>query len=358
MEEIFEDGITVNINSDEFPDVDNEGEREEQAPQSSDDEVVVDLGESAASTSARQKVGKKKGAGKQPANAEEDVVNLSSDEHRLLEENPHMQSIMSKMLDAKLKKFIFEKLSGKQDVIDKASSKPQGEEIIKSPSDTTIYAPALRKQGHVSNDDNVQKRISDFVGAIRQESSGHLDGAVAGPSGVNVASARTRGHNDGSSQRDETKIQAERNKVAINTPPGNVVHNSGFGANIGNAQVVHYNPNNRMQIQSPVQQVCLPVISESGLSDDDFFHLTCHLETNLIQKIENGEFVELEKLLPKDRMSFGRGGGGQENRLEWVQRDGSTYLVAVGSRDTRISGIRRWEQAFRVYTTIYCAANP
>ena len=93
-----------------------------------------------------------------------------------------------------------------------------------------------------------------------------------------------------------------------------------------------------------------------GVSDDDFFHLTCHIDPNLIAKIEKGEFVELEKLLPKDRAQYSRGGG-EENRLEWVQRDGNTFLVSAG-KDAKITGIRRWEQAFRAYATIYCAANP
>ena len=100
----------------------------------------------------------------------------------------------------------------------------------------------------------------------------------------------------------------------------------------------------------------IPNIS-AGVSDDDFFHLTCQIEPSLIHKIEKGEFVELEKLLPKDRSSFSKGGG-DETRLEWVQRDGSTYLVSAANRDNRITGIRHWEQAFRAYATIYCAANP
>ena len=33
--------------------------------------------------------------------------------------------------------------------------------------------------------------------------------------------------------------------------------------------------------------------------DDQFFHLTCHIDKALKQKIETGEFVELENLLPK-----------------------------------------------------------
>ena len=52
----------------------------------------------------------------------------------------------------------------------------------------------------------------------------------------------------------------------------------------------------------------------SGISDDDFFHLTFHIDPNLIHKIEKGEFVELEKLLPKERL----GGKNDDGRLEWV----------------------------------------
>ena len=48
----------------------------------------------------------------------------------------------------------------------------------------------------------------------------------------------------------------------------------------------------------------------SGVSDDDFFHLTCHIDPNLIHKIEKGEFVELEKLIPKDKV-----GKQEESRL-------------------------------------------
>ena len=92
----------------------------------------------------------------------------------------------------------------------------------------------------------------------------------------------------------------------------------------------------------------------SGVSDDDFFHLTCNIEPSLIHKIEKGEFVELEKLLPKDRLGGARG---DENRLEWVQREGGTFLVPA-QKDNRIGNFRCREQAFRAYATIYCGANP
>ena len=39
-------------------------------------------------------------------------------------------------------------------------------------------------------------------------------------------------------------------------------------------------------------------------------------------------------------------------------KDGVSYFVPSVDRETRIDGIKKWEQAFRVYTTIYCQANP
>ena len=44
-------------------------------------------------------------------------------------------------------------------------------------------------------------------------------------------------------------------------------------------------------------------------SDDDYFHLVCHVDSNLKSKIERGEYVDLERLLPKTRFN-------DESRLE------------------------------------------
>ena len=43
--------------------------------------------------------------------------------------------------------------------------------------------------------------------------------------------------------------------------------------------------------------------------------------------------------------------------MEWVHHEGNTYLVPA-NRDQRITGICKWEQAFRIYATIYCGAHP
>ena len=34
--------------------------------------------------------------------------------------------------------------------------------------------------------------------------------------------------------------------------------------------------------------------------DDDFFHLTCHINPALRKRIEQGLYVDLERLLPKN----------------------------------------------------------
>ena len=93
-------------------------------------------------------------------------------------------------------------------------------------------------------------------------------------------------------------------------------------------------------------------------SNDDFFHLTCHIDAGLKRKIENGEYVDLDKLVPKDNSPFnGRVTSNNETKLEWVQSEGSTYLVPA-SKTSRINCFRLWKQAFRMYATIYCTKNP
>ena len=98
-------------------------------------------------------------------------------------------------------------------------------------------------------------------------------------------------------------------------------------------------------------------------NDDDFFHVTCHVDNSLKSKIRNGEFVELEKLLPKERGLVTLGGSGEEldfrSFIEAIARGGNTYLgPGLDHRDKKINSIHRWEQAFRVYAAIYTEAHP
>ena len=59
--------------------------------------------------------------------------------------------------------------------------------------------------------------------------------------------------------------------------------------------------------------------------------------------------------MPKDNCFHNR--ASNETKLEWVQSEGSTYLVPART-SSRINCFLRWEQAFRMYATIYCTQHP
>ena len=99
----------------------------------------------------------------------------------------------------------------------------------------------------------------------------------------------------------------------------------------------------------------LKKLRDEDSNDDNFFHITCHVDPGLKEKIEQGEFVDLDILLPKERC-----GGShvyrEEKRLELVQRDGQQYYAPVQTQ--RINSVRKWEQTFRIYAVIYTQVNP
>ena len=375
----LDDGIDVIVDTDEFA-------KEETVKNlsSSDEETAVQLG----------------------GTAEDEVVpgtskdlGLDKSEEKLLKDHPYVHNIVNKLLDARLKhllpgdKSIGKGSKGKQAKIQsevklnkienstKAEKTVAVNNVIKSPSDTMIYAPALQKMAGGKTDRNVvfnpnEIDISTFVEAIREETAPRgrtANEGICDEQGVDVNLARKVIKRAGTSANEEARkrvqsniIEAEKFKAKINTPgndnpfilPENYMNEHEIVVNevldgTANQQPVFGNLGNDANLQLSAM---IPNIG-SGVSDDDFFHLTCHIEPSLIHKIEKGEFIELEKLLPKDRNSFTRGGG-EENRLEWVQHDGNTFLVSAVNKDQKITRIRKWEQAFRAYTTIYCAANP
>ena len=92
-------------------------------------------------------------------------------------------------------------------------------------------------------------------------------------------------------------------------------------------------------------------------SDDDFFHVTCHVDQSLCNKIEMGEFVELERLLPKDN-STGLGCLLGSDFMQLVNCDGRTYFAPANPNSQKINNVRKWNQAFRIYAAIYSEVNP
>ena len=211
---------------------------------------------------------------------------------------------------------------------------------VKSPSDTTLYTPALIK-GKCGENELLDK-ITNFVEGIRLEGRSARPTPV--PSLANPArSSHARTHSeflankrDGPT-REEPEPSTSRREL---TPRRDESAKDKAGKFIIESEQFH------ASIEPP------PRGEYDQFDDDDYFHLTCHVDSALKNKIEKGEFVDLEKLLPKQK-NFK-----QEGRMEWVSKEGMTYLSPVVDRDSKITGIRKWEQAFRVYAAIYCNANP
>ena len=272
------------------------------------------------------------------------------------------------------------------------SNQQQTTPTFKSPSDTTIYAPVMHRALNTrqSGDEmSVFQQVSNFVDAMRLETEKMGNQARTTGQEGNKEMDHTPGLPEARKRTQQTVIEAEKFKAAIATPPTGknnpVTPNILFNTDTfqGGNSFLHTDENplmQPMQMGGELPQVLpqnaelnipagvltnlaqpttgpvptYPIGEGGGLSDDDFFHLTCHIDPGLRVKIEKGEYVDLEKLLPKHK-----GKHNEETRLEWIHKDGGTFLVRAGSdRENKINGIQRWDQAFCVYATIYCGANP
>ena len=69
--------------------------------------------------------------------------------------------------------------------------------------------------------------------------------------------------------------------------------------------------------------------------------------------------MSLDKLLPKDKSINGMTMEDEHpNRLELVHEGSHAYMAPYRESTLKVNGIRKWDQAFRVYAVIYSEANP
>ena len=79
-----------------------------------------------------------------------------------------------------------------------------------------------------------------------------------------------------------------------------------------------------------------------------------HVNPNLKLKIQEGQYVDLSRLLPRDKIRTE-----DDHRLEMINKGGLTYWIPLAEKDlSPINSYIKWEQAFRVYMDIYARANP
>ena len=230
--------------------------------------------------------------------------------------------------------------------------------LIKSPSDMTLYTPALRKVADNSLHNNLMlyphrlpisadktdagtgasetiQQISEFVENMRvdHDRRDRDDSRRSDRSRERSATPRSRqGESDQQTPGEQLILDAEKFKASVSAPPQGMVFNNNSDSQKLD-QILDYIKQNQ---------------------DEEFYHITSHVDAKLKQRIQKGEFIELEILIPKNRGQLLR----EDQRLQqFVMKNGATYW-APPEKEFKISNLKKWEQAFRVYAAIYCQSNP
>ena len=257
-----------------------------------------------------------------------------------------------------------------------------------SPSMETIYVPALKKQylnpefkkpDHIKNiklnQNKLISNISNCIDQIRSQRYPEDTQVRKQPDNVRRESQERQGeealrrhrtnqeeemrrqHQTARRLTDDVILQAERNRASIEAPAGtanvdydNLVHNAGYA--------VHPQLSPKTQTNSRTN-VGVPTV-DLAFSDDmqDNMQISVHLDEAMINKIGCGKFVDVETLLPREKLLRSDDSAAA---IEMVRKDGKTYLVASeGNKGEkpRVTGIRSWEKAFRIYAAVYSKINP
>ena len=90
----------------------------------------------------------------------------------------------------------------------------------------------------------------------------------------------------------------------------------------------------------------------SVLVDESYSQVGKHIDSQIRRRIVEGEFIDFARLLPRDRVL-----AQQESRLEIFLNNGQPGFCTINETDV-INNFFKWEQAFRVFSTIYADVHP
>ena len=88
----------------------------------------------------------------------------------------------------------------------------------------------------------------------------------------------------------------------------------------------------------------------SAMIDESYKMMGAHVDEGMRQKIQSFAYVDLARLLPRDRII-----DEEDNRLTWIQKNGQPWLVPAvdveGTSNTNgINSYSKWHIAFRIYS--------
>ena len=129
--------------------------------------------------------------------------------------------------------------------------------------------------------------------------------------------------------------EAEMSRPRIHETPGKLKQLLGADVNI----LPHLDPNNDFM--------------HLAMVDETYQQVASHVDLGTQAKIIEGKYVDLTKLVPKDRVMTN-----DDTRFEMRIKDGHSYWVPANNEGMAISNYSRWEQAFHVFSDIYMRAHP
>ena len=88
--------------------------------------------------------------------------------------------------------------------------------------------------------------------------------------------------------------------------------------------------------------------------DDEFLHITCGIDPAVVELCEQGKFVDLEKLVPKQHAFNYR----EEMKLQVYFENGEAHWAPQSEKRPKIKNFETWERAFRIYVALYTRKNP
>ena len=237
----------------------------------------------------------------------------------------------------------------------------KNEEVYKSPSDTMIYAPAIACLGLNS------KLKNKYSNRKEDERGGNTPTA-------DVSGVANLSKTDGNSESET--IAKTNQEVLIN----DFLTNMRLGEKTTEKQSTRVRSEVRVpkeqrsklelaredadQMVIQAEKYKAQLLPEGMIdklnklfqssNDDEFFYTNCHIDETIRDKIKKGGFVELEKLLVRRKGMKPR----NEHKVDIVSKDGVTSITSTEDKETKITSVHKWDQAFRVYATIYTKENP
>ena len=221
--------------------------------------------------------------------------------------------------------------------------------IVKSPSDTTIYAPALQRIERIPTLNPVVNSINEGINQSSQSpapgtNQSQIDNITKFIEGIRVQSVVVdKGHQKQANRSDNEEAtdqhQLDPTEEARSKADKLIAEVEQFKATLNTPQGIL---NKQNYTDGFVKE------------DDEFFHITCHVDAVTISCIQRGNFIDLDKLLPQNRAV----NADSEPKSELVFREGCPVIVPHMDKSQCITNVRKWEQAFRVYAAVYSQANP